>query len=78
MHTFTSRSTNVKFHHNGDYSGEVLIAIPGRSARLHDGHVEVGVPVEALLEFAAEYIRDQSISTLETATTAQLLGVKLP
>ena len=79
MHTFESSS--VRFHHNGDFSGEAIIVDKQSSA-------EFRVPFDDLKDFVAEYVRDrkighveetseneEQISALEQASADELFGL---
>jgi len=70
MHTFTPCGSNVDqvlIHHNGDYSGDVIV-------RTEKG--EVTLPAWVLIEFVAEYVRGRKISAVEDMSVDQLLGVE--
>lgn len=58
----------VKFWYNGDFSGDVIV-----KPRPDDDH-EFRVPCEALLEFAAEYIRDKRQIELENEEWRKLVS----
>jgi hypothetical protein len=64
MHSFRwTNPTNgreVHIHHNGDYSGDAILATE------HDGvPVEIGIPCAAFVQFASEAARDKIISAIE-------------
>ena len=60
MHTFLHGDT--RFHYNSDLSGDVYVVNQG--AR---GKEDAQIPGEALLAFAAHYVRGRRISALEDA-----------
>lgn len=66
MHT--TKSNNICFFHNGDYSGEV---------RIFDEITEYEVTVEfdALLEFVGDFVRSRRIQELENATATQIINI---
>jgi hypothetical protein len=70
MHTTeTRRGEGTTFHHNGDYSGEVVIEAKmyGRPGR--QDHIEtVEVPFEDLRELVYGYLRMKRTAALEGAT----------
>jgi hypothetical protein len=66
MHTFEGKTCFI--HHNGDFSGDAIIV-------LEDGTQRIEVPIEDLLAFAAEAVREKKIAQLESATTEELLGL---
>lgn len=71
MHTMEMKS-GVRFHHNGDYSGEVYIVAPN----VDDDEIgEVKVDFEDIKAFVAEYLRDQMIEKIERAKTDEILAV---
>lgn len=57
------------FHHNGDYSGDIIIQRPGFG--------EITVPFKGILQLVANYIRQERISQLEQAEPKELLNVSL-
>jgi hypothetical protein len=64
--------SGVRFHHNGDYSGEVYIVAPN----VDDDEIgEVKVDFEDIKAFVAEYLRDQMIEKIERAKTDEILAV---
>jgi len=71
MHSFrydVADDEVVVIHHNGDYSGEAHI-----THTFENRSIEIRVPVEALLEFAGEYVRQRKIGLLEQATALAIL-----
>lgn len=66
MHTFNGKS--CKIHHNGDFSGKVIILVRN--------FVEIDVDIEDLFEFVAEYIRSENINTLEQMDWEDILKTK--
>jgi hypothetical protein len=53
-------------HHNGDYSGDVTIIDPAKD--------EMTLPFEVLKELVANYVRDEQISRLESASADDILA----
>lgn len=66
MHSFTTKN-GTRFHHNGDYSGDVIIDARGFS--------DITLPCVDLLEFTANYVRQKRISQLENASLEEILNV---
>jgi hypothetical protein len=70
MHTMTPTPAacdghDVRFHHNQDLSGDVIIVV---------GKQELRVPGAALLEFIADHVRNRRISELEQMDAGEVLG----
>lgn len=70
MHT-TSYDGDIHFLHNGDYSGEVIVVVPAKTADMtlsHQDHtVSIKVPFEALEYFIAQKVKSMFIERLEDA-----------
>lgn len=66
----------VRFHFNGDGSGDCKIVVPRDKAENTAGFVIVDVPVAALARFVANRMRDERIAALESASAAEILGVE--
>lgn len=64
MISHVHEESNVRFFHNGDFSGDVIIK---------HGETEVFVPYAALLSLVAEQIRQERISEIEQADTETLV-----
>lgn len=62
MHSF--HGDNVVIHHNGDYSGEVIICQEGKEIRMNAGD---------LIDFIAEYVRREKIKQLEMSDNKTIL-----
>jgi hypothetical protein len=72
MHTFVTPDRSICIHHNGDFSGDAEIV---RFAP--DGSTQtIAVPCQALLEFVAEFIRNERVAQLENATYEEVFGLK--
>jgi|SRR3990172_719334 len=72
MHT--SRVNGTTFHHQSDYSGEVLIVVD--KSQLEDAtgtKVFVEVPFEAIRNFVLEYVRSRSIKNFENMSYDDLV-----
>lgn len=67
MYSMTVESEGVVYlvHHEGDYSGDVLICMSGDR--------EVRLPFEVLKAVVAEYVRSHETSLLEQASVDDLL-----
>ena len=63
MHTFHCKNCTT-ITHNGNYSGEVTIK---------SKNAAINIECSDLLEFAAEYIRNERIKELENMKTEDLL-----
>ena len=70
MHTMEMKS-GVRFHHNGDFSGEVYIVAPNVD---NDEIGEVKVDFKDIKAFVAEYIRNQMIEKIEQAKPDEILA----
>jgi hypothetical protein len=71
MHTL--RTKNLRFHHNGDFSGNVLIVV--REEKVEPGPAGmsfVEVPFEDLRELVFAYLRDKGIGKLEQISDDEL------
>ena len=68
MHTYTYKDENGKeiyFHHNGDFSGDVIINSDGK---------ETKIPAKAILELVAYcYVLSKKIGKLENMSYEELL-----
>ncbi len=80
MHTTTIGE--YRFHHNGDYSGDVRIIVPADKVD-HidwpipgDGTFEIVIPFEVLGEFVAESVADARIGRLEQLEWYEVLGLR--
>ena len=73
MHTTTI--DEITFHHNGDYSGDVLINGAEVEIDGYDGSTTVTMPFEVLAEFVAEAVRAQRTARLEQLEWYQVLGL---
>lgn len=76
MHTTELPSGN-RAHHNGDYSGDVLVQIP-RDAVLLTPDVtvyEVKIPMGDLIQIVSDYIRDEMVHAAETADNEAILAL---
>jgi hypothetical protein len=71
MHSAETRSGRT-YHHNGDFSGEVWIAV----APSEVGGGVAKIPAGDLIDIVAEYIRDRHIVSIEAADTEELLGLQ--
>mgnify|MGYP001581391753 FL=1 len=72
MHTFNYGHT--VFHYNSDLSGVIHVVREGSGLR--DSREDAYIPGEALLAFAAHYVRNRRISALEDASDAEILGIQ--
>lgn len=71
MHSYTSEN-GTTFHHNSDFSGDVLVVI--ENGKMHKG-VGVGIDGQDLLEFVAyQYIARQRVAQIEEASWQDLLN----
>lgn len=66
MHTFKGNKTTI--HYNSDMSGECIIYNK-------ETEQEVKVSCEDILEFVANYVREQKIGNLEQMETKDILGI---
>ena len=78
MHTFNTQH-NVRFHHNGDFSGDVRIVKDG--VHSGDGSDAVSrsyameIPMSVIVALVAELVRRDRIRRLETMSDNELLGI---
>lgn len=71
MHSFTC-SKGFTFLHNSDFSGNVeIVRKPGA-----EPVKSFYVPASSLLEFVANYVMNEKIAELESATAKEILGIK--
>jgi len=63
--------TNVTFHHNGDYSGEVIVFLDAKYAdvEVHNNGVEVRVPFAAMEKLVAQKVSGEFVSKFENVTS---------
>ena len=66
MHTFQG-GYGITFHHNGDFSGDVIVNKADGSTMM--------IPFEAMKNLVVEYIRQCYIATIEYATPDELLAL---
>lgn len=64
MHTFEGKA--VRIHHNGDYSGNCFIYDKEKD-------IEIEIPCDDLLNFAAEYVRKKRLCEIENMDLEDLL-----
>ena len=66
MHT--TKINQTLFHHNGDYSGEIII-------ERFDNNIEtsITIPTEDIIKFVGEMIRSEMISKLEQIDAKELV-----
>lgn len=71
MHAFEFNNADgeVTIHYNSDFSGDAIIETGDPK-----GTVRTFVSCEALLAFAAEYVRNRKISSLEQAGHREILN----
>jgi hypothetical protein len=70
MHTFVHEPTGMRFHHNPDLSGDILVTQPDWP----NGYTMV-IPGDALLAFVAEFLRNERARQLDNMTHAEILGI---
>ncbi len=69
-------------HHNGDYSGDVIINAPldVMAYEYHDNRGDpyeaIKIPFEVLAEFVAEAVRDARTERLEQLEWYEVLGLR--
>lgn len=66
MHSYQGK--RVVIHHNGDYSGDVII---GKRGEIR----EFEVPFEDILGLVAEYVRSRKMAQLEDVESGELFGL---
>ena len=64
MHTY--ESNGFLFHHNSDMGGDVIIVNKNNGEELE-------VDGQAILDFVANYIRNEKIAKLENSTNKEIL-----
>lgn len=74
MHT-TEFNGGWRVHFNGDYSGDVIVIKDGPAVG-SPPEKKLEVPFEVLKALVANYVRDQQIGRLESASDNEVLGVK--
>lgn len=63
MHTWQNGNNTTRIHHNGDYSGEVIIK--HRISTESEHWFELEIPYEDLKHFVLDQIRQDRIGALE-------------
>ena len=74
MHT-TRASDDCTFVHHGDMQGEVRIVVPSDAldSEVVQGAVQIIVDADDLLAFAAEYVRRERQSAMDSMSNRDLL-----
>lgn len=68
MHTH--HGTGVNFHHNADFSGDIVIELTGRTI----GMDRITIPAKELLEFVAfAYVARRRVEAVEGMEAGELL-----
>lgn len=67
MHTFEGKSCRI--HFNSDMSGDIHIV-------KKDSDKEIKVDGQDILDFVANYVRSEKISTLEQMEMKEILGLE--
>lgn len=62
---------NTVFHHNGDYSGDLIIK------NVDQPQNEIRIPVIDVINFVGDIVRSQQISKLEQMNGAEVLSIDL-
>ncbi len=75
MHSFQG-SLGTSFAYNSDLSGDVLITGVETTAIRRVKQSVLTIPGYDLLEFVAEFIREQKIEKIEQMTVNELIGIK--
>jgi hypothetical protein len=71
----------VTFHHNGDYSGDVLIVVQAHKVAHYEStshtseHYEIEIPFNDLKMLVAEYVRGEKVDRLEQAEDDEVFGL---
>lgn len=67
----------IRFHHNGDFSGDVHVVLPASALMdpfgAGDTHIRVSIPFEALKFIVAAYRHGKMQAWLDDAGTEELL-----
>lgn len=77
---YASTTIYVNVHHNGDYSGDVIINKRVVPAGLSEKDTmklpfeEIEIPASVILDLAAAYILRKRLEKLESATTEEILS----
>lgn len=65
------------YHHNGDFSGDVLINVAEDEVRtIPGGGLQVAIPMADLIDIVARYVRRERVIRLETASPRDVLGIE--
>jgi hypothetical protein len=77
MHTthFKIDGQPYTVHHNGDYSGDVIIALAGGDEPYVAETELRPIPFQLMEKLVAEKVRDERISALEQMEPKRLLGL---
>jgi len=72
MHSFTVYKNEEKttFHYNSDLSGSIDIAVKTKYNLF-----ELRVPASVLLDFVANWVRNQKVAALEEQSTREVFGL---
>lgn len=76
MHTseYTHEGKTVVFHHNGDYSGDVTVAVEESTSDpwFENNIYTVSLPFAVIEEFVLDKLRSELVAKLEQAEGAEL------
>jgi GTPase involved in cell partitioning and DNA repair len=73
MYTTQTGQSGIYWHHNGDYSGDVIVRVPSGSVTIDSAGARVEIPFEDIRELVANYVRNEKIARLETRTAEEVL-----
>lgn len=76
-------SSGRTYHHNGDFSGEVMIVAQGIEVRQFkegqgDEYALVSIPTADLVDIVGECVRRQRVIAAESLPTWALVGLEQP
>lgn len=71
----TSRIEGVTFHHNGDFSGNVAIAVPHTSVQNWPDHAVIEIPFLVLAELVGRKLKSDLMAEIEMESGVEFLGL---
>lgn len=71
----TSKIDGYTFHHNGDFSGKVSVAIPHDQVQNWPTHAVLEIPFLVLVELVGRALQRKQIALIEMETGIEFLGI---
>lgn len=73
--TLKDEDVVIYMHHNGDYSGDVIIDILPKNHKVDDLAEEILVPFKALAELVGQAVLSKQIESFEQKTGIEVLDL---